>query len=192
MAFLVTKSIRSKLLALLAVVALAVTIIAVLNDLRSGETQIGREIAKRGRYVASSLALGAQYGVLVEDRALLQKSLEAGVAAAGGAQGGSEIVGAMIRDANGNTLAEIGPKIRDLPEKPPTRVEERKANTADGQLAIWGVPIDATYGWDGQPYRLELWTGGQMRASDGNIFAGQPSFRIMPGQDVHTSWSCGG
>jgi hypothetical protein len=27
--------------------------------------------------------------------------------------------------------------------------------------------------------------------SDGNIFAGQPEFRIMPGQDVRTSWGCG-
>jgi hypothetical protein len=60
-----------------------------------------------------------------------------------------------------------------------------------GELSLWGVPIDASYGWDGQPYRVELWVGGRMAASDGNIFAGQPAFRIVPGQDAHTSWACG-
>jgi hypothetical protein len=66
------------------------------------------------------------------------------------------------------------------------------ADTADPERTIWGVPIDASYGWDGQPYRVELWAGGKMVHSDGNIFAGQPAFRIMPGTDVHTSWSCAG
>ena len=60
-----------------------------------------------------------------------------------------------------------------------------------GELSLWGVPIDASYGWDGQPYRVELWIGGRMVASEGNIFAGQPAFRIVPGQDAHTSWACG-
>jgi hypothetical protein len=64
-------------------------------------------------------------------------------------------------------------------------------DTIGGELSMWGVPVDASYGWDGQPYRVELWVGGKMTASQGNIFAGQPAFRIMPGQDVHTSWTCG-
>ena len=64
------------------------------------------------------------------------------------------------------------------------------ANTADGQLLIAGVPIDASYGWDGQPYRAELWVGGTLTRSEGDIFAGQPAFRIMPGQDAYTSWPC--
>jgi hypothetical protein len=59
-----------------------------------------------------------------------------------------------------------------------------------GELSLWGLPVDASYGWDGQPYRAELWVGGRMAASQGNIFAGQPAFRIMPGQDAHTTWSC--
>jgi hypothetical protein len=64
-------------------------------------------------------------------------------------------------------------------------------NSADGQLTLFGVPVDASYGWDGQPYRVELWINGKMVRSDGNIFAGQPEFRIISGQDVHTSWRCG-
>ncbi len=64
-------------------------------------------------------------------------------------------------------------------------------NTADGQLTLFGVPVDASYSWDGQPYRVELWVKGKMVRSDGDIFAGQPEFRIMPGQDIRTSWPCG-
>ncbi len=64
-------------------------------------------------------------------------------------------------------------------------------NTADGQLSLFGVPVDASYSWDGQPYKVELWVKGKMVRSEGDIFAGQPEFRIMPGADVRTSWPCG-
>jgi hypothetical protein len=60
-----------------------------------------------------------------------------------------------------------------------------------GELSLWGLPVDATYSWDGQPYRVELWVNGKMTASQGNIFAGEPAFRITPGMDAHTSWPCG-
>jgi hypothetical protein len=65
------------------------------------------------------------------------------------------------------------------------------ANAAGGQLTLFGLPIDATYGWDGRPYQVELWVNGKMVRSEGDIFAGQPEFRMMPGVDVHTSWPCG-
>ena len=64
-------------------------------------------------------------------------------------------------------------------------------NSADGGRAIFGLPINAAYGWDGQPYRVELWVKGRMVRSEGDVFAGQPAFRIMPGADVRTSWPCG-
>lgn len=64
-------------------------------------------------------------------------------------------------------------------------------NTADGHLNLFGVPLDAAYSWDGQPYRVELWVKGKMVRSQGNIHAGQPEFRIMPGADVQTAWLCG-
>ena len=35
-------------------------------------------------------------------------------------------------------------------------------NSADGGHAIFGLPVDAAYGWDGQPYRVELWVKGRM------------------------------
>ncbi len=62
---------------------------------------------------------------------------------------------------------------------------------ANGEFKLFGVPVDATYGWDGQPYMVELWTEGRLVRSEGNIFAGQPALRVMPGQDVRTSWPCG-
>ncbi len=64
-------------------------------------------------------------------------------------------------------------------------------NAAGGQLTLFGVPVDASYGWDGQPYRVELWIKGKMIRSEGDFFAGQPVLRIMPGADVRTSWPCG-
>ena len=143
MAFLVPKSIRSKLLALLAIIALVVATIAVLNDLRSGETLLEEQIAKRGRYVASNLAITAEYGVLTDDRPLLLKHLE-GVTSAGGAQAGSDVVGSMIRDASGNTLAQTGKQLRDLPATPAPKPEERAALTADGQqVTLFRAPVMA-------------------------------------------------
>jgi len=64
-------------------------------------------------------------------------------------------------------------------------------NAAGGQLTLFGVPVDATYSWDGQSYRVELWVKNKLVRSEGDIFAGQPEFRIMPGADVRTSWPCG-
>jgi len=62
---------------------------------------------------------------------------------------------------------------------------------ADGTLTIWGVPIDAVFGWDGQPYKVELWEDNQVVRTEGDIMAGQPELRIMPGTNVQTSWPCG-
>lgn len=64
------------------------------------------------------------------------------------------------------------------------------ANTASGQITIFGVPVDPTYSWDGQPYRVEQWVNGSRVHVEGDIFAGQPAFRIQPGQDVSTTWTC--
>ena len=64
------------------------------------------------------------------------------------------------------------------------------SNTASGQITIFGVPVDASYSWDGQPYRVEQWVKGSRVHVEGDIFAGQPAFRIQPGQDVSTTWPC--
>jgi hypothetical protein len=94
-----TKSIRTKLLLLLAGIALAVGGVSVLYDLFAGEAVIRDQIVKRGRYVASNLAFNAKYGVLTEDKPLLTQFLE-GAVAAGGEGERSDVVGAMIRAAS--------------------------------------------------------------------------------------------
>ena len=96
-----TKSIRTKLLGLLAGIALVVGGVSVLYDLVAGESLIRDQIVKRGRYVASNLAFNAKYGVLTEDKPLLTQFLE-GAVAAGGDGEHSDVVGAMIRDAKGS------------------------------------------------------------------------------------------
>jgi hypothetical protein len=63
--------------------------------------------------------------------------------------------------------------------------------SASGEIKIDGLPIDPYYGLGGQPYRVELWVSSNLVASNGNIFTGQPEFRIRPGQDARTSWPCG-
>src|SRR5512134_4183955 len=100
-----TKSIRTKLLGLLAFIALAVGGVSVVYDLVAGEAVIRDQIVKRGRYVASNLAFNSKYGVLTEDRPLLTQFLE-GAVAAGGDGERSDVVGALIRDARGAILAE--------------------------------------------------------------------------------------
>jgi hypothetical protein len=63
--------------------------------------------------------------------------------------------------------------------------------SASGEIKIDGLPIDPYYGTAGQPYKVELWVNGKVVQTEGNINAGQPYFRIAPGQDARTSWPCG-
>ena len=62
---------------------------------------------------------------------------------------------------------------------------------SSGVLKLFGVSIDASYGWDGQPFMVELWANGVLVRSEGDIFAGQPAFRLHPDQTLQTSWPCG-
>ena len=63
--------------------------------------------------------------------------------------------------------------------------------SASGEIKIDGLTVDPYYGTNGQPYKVELWVAGKMVQSEGDLRAGQPAFRIMPGQDARTSWACG-
>jgi hypothetical protein len=63
--------------------------------------------------------------------------------------------------------------------------------SASGEIKIDGLPIDPFYGLAGQPYKVVLWVSGNPVRSEGDINAGQPYFRIAPGQDARTSWPCG-
>jgi len=140
------KSVRTKLLALLAFIALAVGGVSVVYDLVAGESVIRDQIVKRGRYVASNLAFNAKYGVLTEDKPLLTQFLE-GASSSGGAGERSDVVGALIRDAKGAILAQSGKAIRDLPGALPSALEEREAVTTDGEpVILFRAPVTSSGG----------------------------------------------
>jgi hypothetical protein len=84
-------------------------------------------------------------------------------------------------------IYRLGPHLRWEDMKP----DGYGPNAAGGQLTLFGVPVDASFGWDGQPYKVELWIKGQLIRSEGDFLAGQPAIRIMPGADVRTTWPCG-
>jgi methyl-accepting chemotaxis protein len=139
-----TKSIRTKLLLLMSGIALAVTFGAVLYDLITGERLLRDQIARRGRYISSNLAFNAKYGVLTEDKPLLMQFLE-GAVSSGGARAESDVVGASIRDAKGQTLAQTGRTLQDLPKEAPTTLEERQALTGDGErVLLYRAPVTSS------------------------------------------------
>ena len=102
----VRMSIRKKLLFLVSFVALAVGAGSAVWSSASSGHLLREQMVKRGRYIAANLAYNSKYGVLTEDKQLLNQLLE-GAMAAGGAQS-SDVVGAMIRDARGAVLAHRG------------------------------------------------------------------------------------
>jgi hypothetical protein len=128
-----TKSIRTKVLLLLSLTAVVITGVSMIYDLVAGGSAIRDQIAKRGRYVASNLAFNAKYGVLTEDTPLLLQFLK-GATSPGGAEGDSDVVGAIIRDAKGATLAQTGKGLRGLPDtrsaRPTPRTAKRSSSTA--------------------------------------------------------------
>ena len=89
-----TQSVRTKLLGLLAGIALA-------GRRRRGRLRpagLARSAARpgrasAGRYIATNLAFNAKYGVLTEDKPLLVQFLDGAVSASGSAQAGSDVVG---------------------------------------------------------------------------------------------------
>ena len=77
------RSIRTKLLLLVAGVALVVGGVSAVYDLVASEGLLREQMVKRGRYIAANLAYNSKYGVLTEDKPLLTQFLEGAVAAAG-------------------------------------------------------------------------------------------------------------
>ena len=160
------QSVRAKLLGLLVGVAVLVGVTAIYWDLRTSGTILREQVAKRGRYIATNLAFNAKYGVLTEDTPLLLQFLK-GATSAGGAEAGSDVVGAIIRDAKGATLAQTGKGLRGLPDTLPTVVEEREARTSDGEpVFLYRAPVTAASGEDesaaaaGGPAQAEAVKGG--------------------------------
>ena len=144
-----TQSVRTKLLGLLAGIALLVGGAAVTYDLLASRGLLRDQVVRRGRYIATNLAYNAKYGVLTEDKPLLMQFLDGAVSASGSGHAGSDVVGAVIRDAKGAVLAQTGKTLRALPAALPTEVEERDSSTTDGEpVLLFRAPVTSATGGD--------------------------------------------
>lgn len=60
-----------------------------------------------------------------------------------------------------------------------------------GYLKVDGLPVDISrFGNRGEPYRIDKVVNNNVVESVGDFLAGDPEFRIFPGQDSSTKWSC--
>ncbi|HVR71020.1 MAG TPA: methyl-accepting chemotaxis protein [Vicinamibacteria bacterium] len=133
------------MLALVAGVALIVGVVSAVYSYVSSGRMLRQQMVKRGDYIADNLAYNAKYGVLTEDKTLLTQLLEGTLQA--GASEGSDVVGAMIRDAKGAVLAQHGTRVRDLPSRPPVRSEWRDAVAENGEeILLFRAPVTTTEG----------------------------------------------
>jgi methyl-accepting chemotaxis protein len=128
------RSIRTKLLLLVAAVALIVGAMSGIDAYVNAGRLLREQMVLRGNYIASNLSYNSKYGVLTEDKPLLTQLLEGAMTASGA--GSSDVVAALIRDARGTVLAQRGEAIRELPPAPAAAVEERDAYTAGGEAVI--------------------------------------------------------
>ncbi len=136
-----TRSIRTKALLLVAGIAIVVGVVSGVLDAVASRAALTDQLAKRGRYIASNLAFNAKYGVLTQDRPQLLQFLE-GATAAGGEGKVSDVVGAMIRKADGEVLAQTGQEIRDLPAEPAAELQEIEAVTTGGvAVLLFRAPV---------------------------------------------------
>jgi methyl-accepting chemotaxis protein len=117
------RSIRTKLLLLVAGVALFMGTISAGYFTRKTSSLLDEQVFKRGDYIATNLAHNIAYGVLTEDPTYLQEQIE-GVTTAS-----VDVVSVVIRDAKGRTLAQKGPNIKDLPPLPAALLEHKDAET---------------------------------------------------------------
>jgi len=137
----ITRSIRTKAILLIVGIATTVVVASVVYDFVATGRAVTDQIAKRGRFIASNLAFNAKYGVLTEDRPLLVQFLE-GATGAAAEEESSDVVGAMIRDASGEILAQTGKEIRDLPPAPASELVEIEAVTTDGEeVLLFRAPV---------------------------------------------------
>jgi methyl-accepting chemotaxis protein len=149
------RSIRSKLVALVALVALVVGGVSAIYDLRSSGVILHEQMVKRGRYIASNLAYNSKYGVLTEDKPLLTQFLEGAVSSS--AAEGSDVVGAMIRDAKGTILAQKGASIKDLPTAPASELGEIDSQTTAGEpVILFRAPVTTGAGGGSADMAAEL------------------------------------
>jgi methyl-accepting chemotaxis protein len=132
-------SIRTKLLALVAGVALMVgAASAIYGSIRGGRL-LEEQVIRRGQYIARNLAANSKYAVLTEDKTLLVGMLEGALSASEGA--GQDILGALFRDNQGRVLAQKGATIKDLPAATSTTEQLDALTDAGEEVLLFRAPI---------------------------------------------------
>ena len=134
-------SIRTRFLLLVGCVAAGVGTFSGWYSYSSGGSLLREQMVKRGHYIAENLALNSKYGVLTEDRPILTQLLEDAVTASGEGGAGdaateSDVVGAMIRGADGEILAQTGAAVRNLPDAAAQEKQDVDTETVAGESVI--------------------------------------------------------
>jgi methyl-accepting chemotaxis protein len=161
------RSIRSKLVLLVVLVAAIVGGVSAIYDLRASNLTLREQMVKRGRYIATNLAYNSKYGVLTEDKPLLTQFLEGAVSV--NLAEGTDVVGAMVRDTKGAVLASKGAAIQDLPPLPAGAIEERDAATVAGEpVLLFRAPVTTSTAGAGGDMAAELGisAGGDAKKSE--------------------------
>ena len=151
------RSVRVKLLMLVYGVALLVGLLSAGFQLLMNRQLLREQMVKRGRYIAQNLAYNAKYGVLTEDKTLLNQLLTGALSS--GVEGGqtADVVGAMIRDSRGAILARRGVGIRDLPPAPSAGLAEMDTFTDAGDpIIVFRAPVTGGAGTDDVAAELGL------------------------------------
>jgi hypothetical protein len=100
------------------------------------DEKVREQIVKRGQYIATNLAYNSDYGVLIEDRTLLNKL------AAGAMMGTDDVVAVVIRTAKGKVLASQGAEIKDLLPLRSARADLVETTTVSGEpVLLFRAPV---------------------------------------------------
>jgi methyl-accepting chemotaxis protein len=132
-------SIRTKLLLLVAGVALLVGIVSAAYFYVSSGSLLTEQVVRRGKYIATNLARNSEYGVLIEDSTQLTEFVESA------SEASNDVVAVIIRNSKGTILASKG-SIKDLPGEVAKTVEWKDGyETQDGQkVFLFRAPVLAS------------------------------------------------
>ena len=141
MAALSVRSIRTKFLLLVGCVAAGVGTFSGWYSYQSGASLLREQMVKRGHYIAENLALNSKYGVLTEDRPILTQLLEDALTASGDSGLGDaaterDLVGALIRGADGTVLAQTGEAVPNVSGTTAQQKEDVDTETVAGEAVI--------------------------------------------------------
>lgn len=142
------RSVHARLLVLVAGVALGVGGLSATLQLVDSLRVLRAQVLKRGRCVASNLADSSKYGVLKKDKPLLTQLLERALASGNASDNApSDVVGAVIRDAQVGVLVQKGAAMSDLPPTPAARSAESDAVTDAGEgVLLFRAPVTSATG----------------------------------------------